>query len=161
MAVLKVNQVLASCTFVLIIFLGSAFLLRPLWLQRDYLLEQKKNLFSLKEGMQQANRKYSYYQQLFECLKKEKSQLIRPGLKMGELQELTNVAPLNLIDVKPTDFDAQSVEISLHGSYSNALRYVQKQFLQFGNIHLIKFHAQHYSGVGLFTIVWGVNNEVD
>jgi len=160
MAVLRANQVLAPSVFVLILVLGSLFALQPLWLQRNYLLDQKRSLFFLKEEMQQANKKSSYYQQLSVRLHKERSQLIKPKLQMGELQALTDVAPLKLIDAKPINFDAQSIEISLRGSYANALRYVQKQFSQFGNIHLIKFYVEHYAGTGRFTIVWGIDDEM-
>jgi len=160
MMALRSKKLLSPALFCLIIFLGSTLVLKPLWQRHDDLLVYQEELVSLNEKLNKANAKYLAYQKIVAKLRKEKSQLKKTVLHMDNLQALLDVKPLELIDVKPKDFDAQRIEITLSGSYSSVLRYIQKQFLRFSNIHLLTLYGQRYVGSGRFTIVWGVDDEM-
>lgn len=159
MVALRINKILAPLLFIFIVFFGVFFVLRPLWAHREHTLRQENSLRSLSEKMRLANGQSGYYDQVLEHLYNENLRLAQPNLKMSELQVLTNVGRLKLINVKPADFDEKSIEMTLHGSYSDALRYVQKQLSFFGNLHLEKFYAQRDVGLGRFTIIWSVDDE--
>ena len=139
---------------------GFFIVLKPLWQQSQALRLEERQLQQLEEKISKVNHLGDVFAQNVKQLQSDKVQLVRSPLGDNALADLLRTPNLTLLKAKPVAFDAQTIEITLQGSYRDVLLYLQASLNRYSNIHLAKFYAQGSQLLGRYDIVWERVNAV-